>query len=160
MKKSVEKESTLCLPLPPPVVFLIPFGLGVGIGLISGVPELPLPNWVAYTFGGVAIALGLAVISWSFYILREKGESPDYRDATRSLITSGPFRVSRNPFYLAFAFIGCGIALALESIIALVVLPFACLALQVFVVSREERHLSALFGEQYSSYRQQTRRWI
>jgi protein-S-isoprenylcysteine O-methyltransferase Ste14 len=42
----------------------------------------------------------------------------------------------------------------------LLFLPIALLAIQRFVIAREERYLEAKFGEVYRDYKARVRRWI
>jgi protein-S-isoprenylcysteine O-methyltransferase Ste14 len=79
---------------------------------------------------------------------------------TSRIITSGPYRYSRNPIYLGLAIAGAGIALAFNSWWMLLgVLAFALIA-NKHVIGKEEGYLEGKFGEAYSSYRRETRRWL
>ncbi|MFM0854367.1 methyltransferase family protein, partial [Escherichia coli] len=72
----------------------------------------------------------------------------------------GPYRFSRNPIYLGFAITYVGLAVAMDSWVALLLL-LPCLAVvDRFVIAREERYLSAKFGAPYDAYRQRVRRWL
>jgi protein-S-isoprenylcysteine O-methyltransferase Ste14 len=53
-----------------------------------------------------------------------------------------------------------GIALAADAPWTLVMLVPATLVIQLGVIAREERYLERLFGDQYLTYKQRTRRWI
>ena len=64
---------------------------------------------------------------------------------TTAIVTSGPFRISRNPLYLALNLLFLGLTLAL---MALVVVP------------REERYLAARFPSAYPPYQREVRRWL
>lgn len=78
----------------------------------------------------------------------------------KTLVTEGPYSVSRNPLYV-FSFIGAvGLGLAVEN-------PFLASILAVlfgiyysFVVRKEERRLASLFGAEYKNYMARTPRWI
>jgi protein-S-isoprenylcysteine O-methyltransferase Ste14 len=77
-----------------------------------------------------------------------------------ALITSGPYRYSRNPLYLGgsvFIFFGTSKLLASPLAIAITALhlPFVDL-----FIRREERQLEKRFGEEWARYRQYVRRWI
>ena len=62
--------------------------------------------------------------------------------------------------YLGMALIYLGLALGLESIAALVLLPLAMLLIQTQVIAREERYLDTRFGETYRDYKRRVRRWL
>jgi protein-S-isoprenylcysteine O-methyltransferase Ste14 len=75
-------------------------------------------------------------------------------------ITSGPFRVSRNPSYVGLTLLYVAIGLAASSIgmLALTIAPVA--ALNRWVIPLEEQRLADEFGEAYADYRASVRRWI
>ena len=78
----------------------------------------------------------------------------------QTLITSGPFRFSRNPLYLGgnvFTFFGA--ALLLGSPTALVATA-AHLPLMDLFIRREERQLEHEFGEEWRSYKKRVHRWL
>jgi protein-S-isoprenylcysteine O-methyltransferase Ste14 len=78
----------------------------------------------------------------------------------RALITSGPYRFSRNPLYLGGnAFIFLGAALLLGSPTALFITLIHLPLVDLFV-RREEKQLATDFGDEWLRYRQQVRRWL
>ena len=81
-------------------------------------------------------------------------------EKSSALVTSGVFRVSRNPMYLGFVLLLIGLALLLRSLTPyLVVVAFAALLERQFVAV-EERMLAEQFGADWQRYRQRTRRWL
>lgn len=88
----------------------------------------------------------------------------NWRSGTRAgdqttLVTTGPFRRSRNPMTLAVIAAQVGFFLALPSLFSLV-----CLVVGVWAVTAqvrvEERLLADRFGASYDAYRETTRRWL
>ena len=81
------------------------------------------------------------------------------RDATK-MVTTGFFRISRNPIYLADAVLLTGLFLYWG---ALVALPLVAVFMQVltrrFIVPEEAR-LRQKFGADFNAYKNRTRRWI
>jgi protein-S-isoprenylcysteine O-methyltransferase Ste14 len=77
-----------------------------------------------------------------------------------ALVTSGPYRVTRNPMYVGMAFLYAGLALLLGVIWSLAFLPAVLLMVDRFVIAREERYLEARFGEEYRAYKGRVRRWL
>ena len=82
------------------------------------------------------------------------------RKAPSGLITSGIFRYSRNPIYLADLLILAGLALLWGSVIGLLLVPVLGWILHVRFIRGEEERLTEAFGEEYLSYCAATRRWI
>jgi protein-S-isoprenylcysteine O-methyltransferase Ste14 len=77
-----------------------------------------------------------------------------------ALVTTGVYRVTRNPMYLGIALVLLGIAVFVASAYLL----FAPAAFVAIVNARqiplEESRLTALFGDDYAVYRRRTRRWL
>ena len=83
-----------------------------------------------------------------------------FHGSTAVLINEGPYRFSRNPIYVGFAITYAGLAIAMDSALALFLL-LPCLAVvDQFVIAREERYLAARFGADYDAYRNRVRRWL
>jgi protein-S-isoprenylcysteine O-methyltransferase Ste14 len=81
-------------------------------------------------------------------------------EPSTSLVTGGWFRMTRNPMYLGLTLIVTGVALIDGTLGALLPLPVFIGILHFRFIRAEERFLEGIFGEQYSSYRMQVRRWI
>jgi protein-S-isoprenylcysteine O-methyltransferase Ste14 len=76
------------------------------------------------------------------------------------LITTGPYRFSRNPLYLGGnVFIFSGAALLVGSPAALLMTALHLPLLDLFI-RREEKQLAEKFGPQWSAYRARVRRWL
>lgn len=76
------------------------------------------------------------------------------------LITTGPFRFSRNPVYLAMAAILFGSAVAMGTLVPFVFVVLFIVIIEVLFIPDEERRLEELFGGEYREYKQKVRRWI
>ena len=77
-----------------------------------------------------------------------------------ALVTSGPYRISRNPMYVAFALAYTGLALLVNTWWPLFFLPLVLVAIDRLVIAREERYLASAFPQEYSAYRSRVRRWL
>jgi protein-S-isoprenylcysteine O-methyltransferase Ste14 len=76
------------------------------------------------------------------------------------LITSGPYRFTRNPLYLGgnvFIFFGAASLLGSPSALVLTALHLPLIDL---FIRREERQLEASFGDQWLRYKRRVRRWV
>ena len=77
----------------------------------------------------------------------------------KRLVTSGPFRWSRNPIYVAFLVPLA--SLAWFSVpAALAGIAVYLVTMTYYVVAREEAVLEREFGEEFAEYRARTPRWI
>ncbi len=146
---------------PPPLIYLA----GLALGLIAGrlrslrlVPDSlqPLRWWLG---GGLALS-GLGLASWAVRTMYQAGTHPEpYRPVTE-LVTIGPYQRSRNPIYLGLTLTYLGLALLLDALWCLLLLPAVLLVMVRGVIAREEAYLERRFGQRYRAYRARVRRWL
>jgi protein-S-isoprenylcysteine O-methyltransferase Ste14 len=79
---------------------------------------------------------------------------------TTALVTSGPYRFTRNPMYLGMAFLYVAFAFGFGVMWAMALLPVVILVVDRFVIAREEPYLERKFGQRYRDYKARVRRWI
>jgi protein-S-isoprenylcysteine O-methyltransferase Ste14 len=79
---------------------------------------------------------------------------------TTAIVTSRPFRWSRNPLHVALTLVYSGLTLALKTWWGIVVLVHLLIIMHRGVVIREERYLEQKFGETYRRYRMRVRRYL
>ncbi len=77
-----------------------------------------------------------------------------------ALISTGPFRFSRNPVYLGLLIMFIGFSARSSNLWFLIVAIPMCLAIYQVVIAKEEVYLAAKFGEEYDRYKASVRRWI
>lgn len=77
-----------------------------------------------------------------------------------AIVTDGIYGFTRNPMYLAMTLVYVAMSLAVDSIVALLLLPLVLLAIRHAVIGREERYLEAKFGDEYRHYKASVRRWL
>jgi protein-S-isoprenylcysteine O-methyltransferase Ste14 len=142
----------------PPLIYLAFLLLGFGIN--AAWPAAFLPESLRYGTGGVLIALGLSLSAAAFFQFRRAKTSVRPDRPTTAIVTSGPFRFTRNPFYLALSLVYAGIACVGNSAWVLVLLVPALLVIRYGVIAREERYLERKFGDAYLRYKGSVRRWI
>lgn len=86
--------------------------------------------------------------------------NPVRPEAVSSLVTSGIYRVTRNPMYLGFLLSLVGWAVWLAHPLPFCLVPLFVLYMGRFQIAPEERVLRATFGESFESYAARTRRWL
>ncbi len=157
---------------PPPLIFLGFLFVGWALAEIGARPEAVEAGfgWLAADFGlaievrrGVALALiigGLLLDGMAAGLFRRRGTAVEPWKPSTVLINEGPYRFSRNPIYVGFAVTYVGLAIAMDSWVALLLLFPCLLVVDRFVIQREERYLAARFGADYEAYRQKVRRWL
>lgn len=109
-------------------------------------------------FGLIVIGflLGIAAIS-EFSKART---TVDPHGSVSSIVTSGIYRVTRNPIYLGFLLMLIGIPLNSGTYWGLILAPVYIYFMNTLVVEREEAYLERKFGETYSNYKSRVRRWL
>jgi protein-S-isoprenylcysteine O-methyltransferase Ste14 len=143
---------------PPPLIYLV--GLGTGFILEALLPSASVPPAVTWPVGGVLAVAGLALARSFFRALHAANTPVSPYSPSTTLVTTGPYRLSRNPGYLGMALGYAGIAILSGALWALVPLVPTLVLIDRGVIRREERHLERRFGEQYLRYMARTRRWI
>jgi protein-S-isoprenylcysteine O-methyltransferase Ste14 len=144
--------------IPPPLYYVA--GLAGGIA-VDRVAPLPVGGRPAVAFVGAAIAaLGLALsFAGVTAVIRHRTTIvPHHPVAT--LITSGVYRVSRNPMYTGLAIAYAGIALLSGSWWPLALWPVVIVAVRQLVIRPEEQYLTERFGQTYTDYQSRVRRWL
>lgn len=143
---------------PPPLIYA--GALVAGLVLNAFLPSPRIPAEVAWPLGVLPVAGG-ALLGGSFIAAFVRARTPvDVRRPTTALVTSGPYRITRNPGYLGLALVYVGIATLARTPWAYVTLIPALVVMDRLVIVREERYLERRFGEDYLRYKAQTRRWL
>jgi protein-S-isoprenylcysteine O-methyltransferase Ste14 len=146
--------------VPPPLIYAGVLILGLVLGWL-----LNIQGWRSYRTlglyaGGTLALLGLFLMLWAGGRFRRAGTSVRPWEASSALITEGPYGKTRNPMYVGMTLIYLGLAIALHSIIALLLIIVVAIVMQTHVVAREERYLESRFGDDYRAYKQRVRRWL
>jgi protein-S-isoprenylcysteine O-methyltransferase Ste14 len=110
--------------------------------------------------GAVLMLLGLALMTWAAMLFRKVGTSFQLQGESSVLVTSGPFRFSRNPMYLGMLIWLMGLAILLGSLVVFV-FPFLFFLLaNLLMIPLEEKSMEQMLGQQFIEYRQRVRRWL
>jgi protein-S-isoprenylcysteine O-methyltransferase Ste14 len=144
--------------VPPPVYFAGGFVAGL---LLQRLAPLPLGGRPAtIVAGAVVAALGVTLAAAGVRgVIRHRTTIVPHH-AVAALVTTGAYRLSRNPMYAGLAILYLGGALLAGSWWPLILLPLSMLAVQRLVIGPEERYLSERFGADYDRYRARVRRWL
>jgi protein-S-isoprenylcysteine O-methyltransferase Ste14 len=101
-----------------------------------------------------------ALMAWSFiWFARQKTTIIPNKPAN-ALVLDGPFRLTRNPLYLAMALLTVGAGLWLNTWWVLILLVPAILLVDRLVIAREEAYLRRRFGAEYDAFTARVRRWL
>ncbi len=142
--------------VPGTVVGLVPWALS-GWRL-----ELPILGLAATRIAGTAlIVLALPLfVTFCLRFVREGHGTPAPIAPTRHLVVGGPFRLVRNPGYVAVVAMLVGQGLLFGSWPVLAYATGVAIAFHVFVVLFEEPTLRRQFGAEYDGYCRAVPRWV
>jgi protein-S-isoprenylcysteine O-methyltransferase Ste14 len=110
--------------------------------------------------GGSLVVVAVVLFVAAIRQLRAAGTPVPGKRPTTVLVRTGPYRISRNPIYLAFSLLHLGVAAWVGSWWLLATLVVSVTIVAAVVVPREERYLQERFGPTYRDYKASVRRWL
>ena len=147
--------------LPPPLIALL---IGFCIWLSA---QMAPSDWTldSDVLTILAIMIGLAGfaldgVSILGFLQARTTINPLTPKATERLVTSGFYRVSRNPMYLGMALLLTAWCCWIGFMPGLIWLPPFVWLITVLQIKPEEAALEAKFGEAFLAYKAKVRRWI
>lgn len=152
--------NTLEFAIPPPIVALL---IGLIMWLLAFLfPAFALPSMTGLAGAAFIGLAGIGIGGVAVIAFNRARTTPDPRKpaAASVLVTSGIYRLTRNPMYLGVLllliswgmFLGNGLAL----ICAFTFVPY----ITRFQIQPEERILQQKFGAAFISYKTKVRRWL
>lgn len=147
------------LKVPPPAVGLLLAAAMWGLAQIAtSSMAVPNPHFAAAVVALVGIGFDIAgVVSFR----RAKTTvNPLRPERTSSLVSSGVYRITRNPMYVGMLFLLIAWAIFLASPWTLLGPLAFVLYINRFQISPEERVLEGLFGDDFADYKRKVRRWL
>lgn len=143
---------------PPPLIYL--GGLILGLFIQRRLPLRFSRRKRRLFLGTLLIAAGFMLGFTAFRTMREAETTTNPLQSVTTIVTSGPFQLSRNPIYLSMALLYSGIAVLTNSLWPMLLLPIVLRIINRGVIEREERYLERKFGERYMEYKQSVGRWL
>lgn len=110
--------------------------------------------------GAALVFLGLGLMLLAAAQMYRAQTTVIPRRKAQRLVTSGVFRLSRNPIYLGDALVLAGVILAWDVPVALPLLLGFILVIQHRFILAEEAALRAAFATDYAAWAAKTRRWL
>lgn len=136
-------------------------GTILAMAVVDGLaPAVHFIDWPWNLAGLIPLTIGASLISSSMFVLSREGTSAEPFQVPNALVTSGPFRFSRNPMYLGASLVLLGIALFFGSGTPFLFVPLYMTVIQLRVIAPEEKTMALNFGEGYAAYRADVRRWL
>jgi protein-S-isoprenylcysteine O-methyltransferase Ste14 len=161
MSASMMTDDHADVAIKPPLLFLGALALGCLLSLIVPIgPRLASPNGNALAVGLTFVALGFALAALSARAFRRAGTDVVPGRPASTLVTTGPYRITRNPIYIGMTLVYFGLSIVMTSIWVLLLLVPLLMILQQGVVLPEEAYLKRRFGAAYRKYQAHVPRWL
>jgi len=134
---------------------MVAFGVPIVIGTSAGGPARRL------TIAVVVLSLGTLLLLWcvrEFYVAGRGTLAP--WAPPKHLVTTGPYRVTRNPMYVGVITILIGWCVLWDSRTLLIYALIVVCAFHVRVLLAEEPWAARNFGAEWEAYRARVPRWL
>jgi protein-S-isoprenylcysteine O-methyltransferase Ste14 len=110
--------------------------------------------------GLVPLLVGVALILHALLVFARNRTTSNPEGVPAVLVTSGPFRVTRNPMYVGILLILSGIACLLGTVGPWFAVPALGMVFDVIFIRREEKRMETIFDDAYRQYKTKVHRWI
>lgn len=144
-----------------PLVLVAMFATAMFILDISNIGiRINLEYMTAVSLG--LFVFGLIIIAIGGYSFRKMNTTvnPVHPERATSLVTTGIYRLSRNPMYIGFMAWLLACTVFIGNIANLFLLPIFVILVNKLYIIPEENVLDRLFKTEFSEYKKKVRRWI
>jgi protein-S-isoprenylcysteine O-methyltransferase Ste14 len=148
------------LKVPPLLVWLVMAGAMLGVARSAPTLSVTLAGSAVIALALVGLGWGLAVAGVLAFRDKRTTVNPLTPSASASVVSSGVYRVSRNPMYLGLLLALAGWAVYLSNAGAALLLPAFVAYMTQYQIKPEERALLAKFGSEFAHYTSRVRRWL
>lgn len=137
------------------------FLVGIPYLIVTRSPDrLSTESRLLRVLGVPLVVVGAALYLLSTRHLTDPGGTPVPANEPEDLVTDGPYRYTRNPFYVSVLCVLAGEALVLGHVGLVAYLGAVWGYFQLLVVGYEEPRLREKYGEAYEAYRREVPRWV
>ncbi|MBB6488710.1 methyltransferase family protein [Rhizobium lusitanum] len=153
------RSKSLSFPWPP---LLYSVAVIIALWLQRYYPlSLPL-FWsiVAWVIGATLVTFAVTLNVWAVKTLVESRTTVLTQRCSAYLVTTGPFRFTRNPTYLGYTLLTAGLGLLIGNLWFVAMAAAAAALTTLLVIRCEEMHLLSRFGCEFEFYCKRTRRWV
>ena len=142
----------------PTTYFLVLMTLSVLAHFIIPIHKLFYPP-VTYT-GFILLILGIILNIWTDRLFKVNNTTVKPHLDPNTLITSGPFKVSRHPMYLGMTLTLLGVAVIQGTVISFIFPVIFVVLMEILFIPLEESKLKSSFGQNYLDYLKKVRKWV
>lgn len=146
--------------VPPPAVAAAAAAIVWGIAQLA--PQAAMPSGIRLAVSLAIVVAGVAFSAGGVLSFRHAQTTlnPTRPEEASSLVSTGIYRITRNPMYLGLSLVLVAWAVFLSSAWGLLGAAAFVLYISRFQIAPEERALSRLFDGEYESYKTSVRRWL
>jgi len=142
----------------PPVYFFLALVVMAALHWALPIARI-IPPPVSY-LGALLIVAGVWLLGHAFRGFTRAGTPVVPFERSTALVTSGSYRLTRNPMYVGMVVILSGLAILLGTVGPWLPIPCFVWIIRSNFILGEERFLEELFGQQYLAYKSRVRRWL
>jgi protein-S-isoprenylcysteine O-methyltransferase Ste14 len=143
----------------PPFIWAV--GAVISVLVHFFVIQVPIMRYgICLVCGIVLVILAPTLALSALVTMKAAGTNVDPAKPALTIVRGGPFRFTRNPMYLALCLLQVALGFFLNDWITLLFVVPLALILHYGVILREERYLTAKFGEPYLQLKRDVRRWF
>ncbi len=139
--------------IPPPLVYLGVVIVGVVLHAFAMPLRIALQPGLRIAAGMAVAALGLALMGGAIGPFRRTGQDPKPWKSTPEIISTGVYRITRNPVYVGMALLQIAIGVGLGNWWILILVPVVLAVVHATAVRYEEVYLERKFGDGYRRYK-------
>jgi protein-S-isoprenylcysteine O-methyltransferase Ste14 len=110
--------------------------------------------------GTVAAVSSLVIMGFAIKLFRRTGQDPKPWATTPEIISTGIYRITRNPMYVGLALLQIAIGIGLANWWIIIGVPIVLLLIYSTAIRHEEAYLEQKFRRVYIDYKHSVRRWL
>ena len=144
----------------PPVALTLIFAVTMAAIAYCVPASVLVPGRLALSITVVLLGALIALAGVMAFRTQKTTVNPLAPEQYSSLVTSGIYRISRNPMYLGFLLLLLGWCVYLANWASALFLPAFVSYMNHFQIRPEERALTERFGVEFTAYIRSVRRWL
>lgn len=145
----------------PPLLLVVVFAAAMtGVARLAPAATIVIPGRLVALLSLIALGLAITVAGVVAFHRHKTTVNPLAPGEASSLVSTGIYRITRNPMYLGFLLALAGWCVYLGNGAAALLLPAFVAYMNRFQIGPEERALSGKFGPRFTEYAATVRRWL
>jgi len=142
----------------PPFIAISYLLIAFGLDLLFPTQKIIIfPNNL---IGVLIIVGGISLIVSAAILFKKEGTPKNPFKKPTVMISSGPYKFTRNPMYVGVTLVSLGISVLIGTYIMFLAPLAFFLTINFTFIPREEKIMENLFGQKYLDYKKKVRRWL